>query len=213
MGAYPFYQDFEIVITDLSYANFVGSSWITQGQVIDEGDSLNFYITASDPNGNDLEYEWLLDGEEVSIESAYSFLTDENFAGEYEITLYVTDNFGNRNELYFLWNITVNDVVSVENDFVFSEYSLQNFPNPFNPSTTISFETTNVHENAQIEIYNVKGQKVKSFSINQFTNPPIHQVIWNGTDEENQPVSSGIYMYQLKVDGKTIASKKCLLMK
>jgi hypothetical protein len=38
-------------------------------------------------------------------------------------------------------------------------------------------------------------------------------VVWDGKDDNNNPVSSGIYMYQLKVDGKAIASKKCLLLK
>jgi len=40
-----------------------------------------------------------------------------------------------------------------------------------------------------------------------------YSIIWNGTDENNKLVSSGIYMYQLKIDGKAIASKKCLLLK
>jgi len=78
IGAYPFYQDFEIIVTDLSYADIIGEDWVTEDQSIDEGDSLNFFIVASDPNGNELEYEWLLDGEEVSIENNYSFLTDES---------------------------------------------------------------------------------------------------------------------------------------
>ncbi|MBC8485858.1 MAG: right-handed parallel beta-helix repeat-containing protein [Candidatus Cloacimonetes bacterium] len=208
MGAYPFYQDFEIDITALSYANFTGGVWLTEDQIIDEGDSLNFFIVASDPNGNDLEYEWLLDGEEVSIESTYSFLTNEFSAGEYEVTLFVTDNAGSRNELNYLWNITVNDVVSVEDEILFTPYSLQNFPNPFNPSTTISF-TAEGAENAEIEIYNLKGQKIKQYSI--FNNQS--STTWNGTDENNQAVSSGVYFYRLNINGKTEAVKKCLLVK
>jgi len=219
MGAYPFYQEFDIVVTDLSYANFTGSEWLTENQIIDEGDSLNFYIIASDPNGNDLEYEWLLDGEEVSIESTYSFLTDENSAGEYELTLFVTDNAASRNELNYLWNITVNDVVSAENDIVFSAYSLQNFPNPFNPSTTITFSVT---QNAMsgsdgspfvtLEIYNLKGQKIKKLEIRNLK-LGINGVVWNGTDENDQAVSSGIYFYKLNINRKTEAVRKCLLMK
>ncbi len=214
MGAYPFYQEFEIVVTDLSYANFTGGEWLTDDQIIDEGDSLNFFIVASDPNGNDLEYEWLLDGDEVSIESTYSFLTDEFSAGEYEVTLFVTDNAGTRHELNYLWNIMVNDVVSAEEEILFTSYSLQNFPNPFNPSTIISF-TAEDAENAEIEIYNLKGQKVKQLLSNSASQLSAgeYSVIWDGTDENDQSVSSGIYMYHLKVDGKAIVSKKCLLLK
>ena len=306
LGAYPFYQDFEIDVTDLSYATFTGGEWLTEDQIIDEGDSLNFFIVASDPNGNDLEYEWLLDGEEVSIESTYSFLTNESSAGEYEVTLFVTDNAGSRNELNYLWNITVNDVdqsivvtelippegnividegdvinfsidaydpdgnnleyswqvegveVSVVSTFDFitdenssGEYEVilfvtdnfgardelnflwnvtvndvsgtgsiltpvitklrQNYPNPFNPTTTIYF-TTEGAENAKIVIYNLKGQKIKKLEIRNLK-LGINGVVWNGTDENDQAVSSGIYLYKLNVNGKSKAMKKCLLMK
>ncbi len=210
MGAYPFYQDFEILVTDLSYANFMGEDWITEDQSIDEGDSLNFFIVASDPNGNDLEYEWLLDGENVSIENTYTFLTDESSAGGYVITLFVTDNSGNRNELNYLWNITVNDVVSTE-EILLTPYSLRNFPNPFNPVTTISFETTNLHENTRIEIYNLKGQKVKTL-VNEELAAGKHSVIWNGADDSGKSVSSGIYFYKMRA-GNYTSTKKMILMK
>ncbi len=213
MGAYPFYQDFEIVVTDLSYANLMGEDWVTEDQIIDEGDSLNFFIVASDPNGNDLEYEWLLDDEEVSIVNTYYFLTDESSAGEYEVTLFVSDNAGYRNELNYLWNITVNDVVSVDEKILSAPNSLRNFPNPFNPSTTISFSlNTESTENTELVIYNLKGQRVKKLEIRN-VKLGMNEIVWDGKDDLGKPVSSGIYMYQLKVDGKEIASKKCLLLK
>ncbi len=91
---------------------------------------------------------------------------------------------------------------------------LSNYPNPFNPSTTISFSlNTENTENTEINIFNIKGQKVKTFLINPSTDQPINSVIWNGTDENEQPVASGIYLYQLNIDDKVIASKKCLLLK
>ena len=103
--------------------------------------------------------------------------------------------------------------VSVDDELPKPEIMLSNYPNPFNPTTTISFETSNLHENARIDIYNLKGQKVKSFLINQFTNSPVHQIVWDGTDMDNQPVSSGVYFYKLIVDDKAVTTKKCLLLK
>ena len=90
--------------------------------------------------------------------------------------------------------------------------TLSNYPNPFNPETTIYFETTNAHESAQIEIFNAKGQKVKQL---QMTNDELRagSVHWDGTDSANQPVTSGVYLYQLKAGGKTLGQKKCLLLK
>ncbi len=88
-----------------------------------------------------------------------------------------------------------------------------NYPNPFNPETTISFSlTTENSENISLIVYNIKGQKVKTLADNEF-DAGTHQVVWNGKDENNQPVASGIYFYQLNVDNKVIASKKCLLLK
>ena len=90
---------------------------------------------------------------------------------------------------------------------------LSNYPNPFNPSTTISF---NLQEEGEIklEIYNIKGQKVKTLiALPNGGLGTRDSVTWDGTDENNQPVSSGIYFYKLNVSGKTEAVKKCLLLK
>ena len=89
---------------------------------------------------------------------------------------------------------------------------IRNYPNPFNPSTTIYF-TTEHTESTELNIYNLKGQKIKSFSNLQINKSTNQQILWDGTDENNQPVSSGIYLYQLKVDEKPVAMKKCLLLK
>ncbi len=107
---------------------------------------------------------------------------------------------------------SVGTIGTNENEIVQPGFNFYNYPNPFNPSTTISFETTNLHENAQIDIYNLKGQKVKSFPLNQFANSPVHKVIWNGTDDNNKPVSSGIYFYKLE-SGDFQQTKRMILLK
>ena len=88
----------------------------------------------------------------------------------------------------------------------------QNFPNPFNPETTISFSLAKDAKNAKIEIYNIKGQKVKTL-VNDHLQIGNHSIIWNGDDESGKPVGSGIYFYKLNVNGKPKAVKKCLLLK
>ncbi len=90
----------------------------------------------------------------------------------------------------------------------------QNYPNPFNPTTTISFSlTAKDAKNAKVEIFNLKGQKMKEFTIPHSSSLIPNQIIWNGTDQNNQPVSSGVYFYKLVSNGKDIASKKMLLLK
>ncbi|MBC8526662.1 MAG: T9SS type A sorting domain-containing protein [Candidatus Cloacimonetes bacterium] len=87
----------------------------------------------------------------------------------------------------------------------------QNYPNPFNPFTTISFS---IKQNSKIEleIFNVKGQKVKTL-INEFRQSGYHSIPWNGDDAYGNKISSGLYFYKLSVDGKTEVVKKCLLVK
>jgi hypothetical protein len=85
------------------------------------------------------------------------------------------------------------------------ETTFTNHPNPFNPSTTISFSfTTEYTENAEIQIYNIKGQKVDQISVVSGQT----SAIWNA-----ERFGSGIYFYKLSVNGKTEAVKKCMLLK
>ncbi len=101
-----------------------------------------------------------------------------------------------------------------ENNLPVHEYAMKNYPNPFNPNTNISFELTLENRNpVKIEIFNLKGQKIRSYSI-QFSNQsPINSIIWNGNDQSGRSVSSGIYYAVLKQDGKKLASTKMILMK
>ena len=91
------------------------------------------------------------------------------------------------------------------------DFQLYNFPNPFNPETTIYYQLPAVSK-VQLSIYNIKGQKVKTL-INDFQDADEHSVVWDGNDSSGKNVSSGLYFYKLKVNGKTEAVKKCLLLK
>lgn len=85
-----------------------------------------------------------------------------------------------------------------------------NYPNPFNPSTTISFEQTKAAP-AQITVYNLKGQAVKHFELGN-ADKGLNKVTWNGTDDSGQPVSNGVYYFRLK-SGSYTSTKKMVLMK
>ena len=91
------------------------------------------------------------------------------------------------------------------------EFNLSNYPNPFNPTTTISFSIPDVGK-VDLLIYNIKGQKIKTLAHHEFALGS-HSIIWNGDDEVGKSVSSGIYYYKLNVNGKTEVVKKCLLLK
>ena len=94
------------------------------------------------------------------------------------------------------------------------EFSLNNYPNPFNPETTIVFsiEQNQQYEQAKIEIYNIKGQRIRELEIRNLK-LGINEVVWNGNDDSNKQISSGIYLYKLILNGKTKEVRKCLLLK
>lgn len=88
--------------------------------------------------------------------------------------------------------------------------TLDNYPNPFNPTTTISYNIP--HEGKVfLEIYNIKGQLVKQL-VSGSQPEGYYEVNWNGRDGNDKIVSSGLYFYKLKTEDKII-SKKMLLLK
>ena len=114
-----------------------------------------------------------------------------------------------------LETVDVDDNVIPKSEFLIS--NLANFPNPFNPSTSISFSlTTEFTESTELIIYNLKGQKVKTLecgeSLSTTADGVGYSISWNGTDSNNKSVASGIYLYRLST-GKSSATKKMLLLK
>ena len=89
--------------------------------------------------------------------------------------------------------------------------SIKAYPNPFNTEITISFSSTSLQvrpARSEIQIFNIKGQIVKSWSLL----PTTTQVVWNGTDKNGKPVSSGVYFYKMD-SGLYRQGKKIILMK
>ncbi len=87
---------------------------------------------------------------------------------------------------------------------------LQNFPNPFNPSTTINYSVPQ-HSDVSLVIYNILGSKIRTL-VNNSQAQGNYSVVWNGKDDFGNSVSSGIYFYALKA-GDISFVKKMILMK
>lgn len=91
----------------------------------------------------------------------------------------------------------------------FSHTLAQNYPNPFNPSTTIEYEIA-ASRIVKLDIFNILGQKIKRL-VNQEQPAGTYKVIWDGTNENGHPVSSGVYYYRL-IAGKEMQMRKMILM-
>ena len=108
-------------------------------------------------------------------------------------------------------NIIEVEITSAGNDLLPMETSLGvNFPNPFNPRTTINFQLSTESE-IELSIFNIKGEKVKTL-IDGKLSANFHSIEWNGTDEYGKSVSSGIYFYKMKT-ARFVSTKKMILMK
>ena len=93
------------------------------------------------------------------------------------------------------------------------EFALhQNFPNPFNPDTTIKYDLAESAD-VTLQIYNVLGQVVRTLVGSEAQNAGRYQIRWNGMDDRGVPVSSGIYFYQISADGKFSDVRKLMLLK
>jgi hypothetical protein len=75
----------------------------------------------------------------------------------------------------------------------------QNYPNPFNPSTTIKFAIEKTAF-ASVAVYNVIGQKVRTLASEVLT-PGFYTTMWNGTDDNGQPVTTGVYFVRMVATG------------
>ena len=190
-------------------------------------DNCELMISASN-NSQVVNYS----GKFTISESPVEWLSTENLSGEIagnqsEEIIFEIDTNGLEEDSYYaniqitsdigqVINIPVNLNVTTntnENSISPSSLSLNNYPNPFNPTTIISFKLVSAaKENAKIEIYNLKGQKVKTL-LNRKLAAGNHRVVWNGDDDNGKPVGSGVYFYKLKIDDILKSVKKCLLVK
>ncbi len=94
--------------------------------------------------------------------------------------------------------------------FLMTSVLFKNYPDPFNPSTTISY---NLIENTHVtlKVYNTVGQLVKTV-VEDYQAEGYHEMIWDGRNEVGATVSSGIYIYRMTA-GSFVETKRMLLLK
>jgi glucose/arabinose dehydrogenase len=86
----------------------------------------------------------------------------------------------------------------------------QNYPNPFNPATTIHFEVASA-SNVKIIVYDILGKAVRTLVDRKFS-PGGYSESWNGRDNNNRPVVSGVYVVRMQA-GDFVAARKIVLVK
>ncbi len=108
-------------------------------------------------------------------------------------------------------NLDINMTPNEDPQYVVLVTNLEsNYPNPFNPETTIRFTLAKNDTPAKLVIYNAKGQEVKTL-ITGLNKTGAHSINWNGTDNQSHSMANGIYYYRLQTPDKTITRKMVML--
>jgi len=176
---------------DDGHINFFMADWVnylyfTDGQMFD---TFNEYITIS---AGEIEFD-------IPAEEMWCAFFD------------IGDNLNNPQYIQGSARLYEYNESSVDDDVIsFNTKLLDNYPNPFNPITTISYDLNN-NSKVKLEIFNIKGQKVMTLEGGEKV-AGHHDIVWNGKDSEGSSVSSGIYFYQL-ITEKYSSVKKMVLLK
>ena len=175
--------------------------------IVTVGDEIKKYYNEGNLQFSEISIQDYPDYGESWVESSFSDF-DGNGTQDVAIIRYGIDV----NNLTILYNEGdgnfIEEPVSVDNHQIhIPRYYVSNYPNPFKKETVILY-TLPVHvSNPVIEIFNIKGEKIKSLNLG------VNNVIWDGTDNYHKTVSSGIYFYQVISDDYMSKTKQMLLLK
>jgi len=100
----------------------------------------------------------------------------------------------------------------IEDDTIIPEsFTLSNYPNPFNPETTIRFTLPEAAE-VTVMIYDITGALIRTLKENDQYSAGAHRIVWDGMDSAGRSAASGVYLYRLQSEHFT-KTKRCVLMK
>ena len=123
--------------------------------------------------------------------------------------LWATHRSNMKRDGYYLSNLGALDISDEIMDYEFTLYNA--YPNPFNPSTTIDFEVP-YSMNVVLNVYDISGKLVKTL-VNDIKNTGKHSVVWDGTNQNGNGVSNGMYIYKLISSENLSVSNKMILLK
>jgi hypothetical protein len=145
--------------------------------------------------------------------AAFYASTPRTYADTIEIVYYTTHPSSNVYYLPIPRDSIFSQLVSIEGEAapIPDNISLSNYPNPFNASTTINFNLPKAGQ-VRLAIYDIAGREIKQLVEGDYEVGP-YSIIWNGQNNDGQIVSSGIYFYQLSINGNRSATKEMILLK
>ncbi|MCD4796133.1 MAG: T9SS type A sorting domain-containing protein [Candidatus Cloacimonetes bacterium] len=203
----------ELIVNPLSFAVEMEEN-STHTEILElsnqGGGFINYTLALSEP------LDWIALGTDNGTlltaelhEIDVNFDTNGIMPDEYTCQIIVTDNL--RNETMIPVTLTVTETDAGNNLIPVVTELIGNYPNPFNPETTISFSiNTENTENTEIMIYNIKGQIVRTL-LDKEMEAGYHRILWNGKDNSGKSVSSGIYFTKFRAGNYSKTGKMILI--
>ena len=128
---------------------------------------------------------------------------------DYSGDVVFTTNINDGSDFYLNLSANLEQVPDSDLPNIMTTSLLGNYPNPFNPETTIRFSVAKP-QNVQISVYNIRGQLVKNL-LNEKFETGHHDVIWQGEDNNGRSVSSGVYFYRFVTEESTKVNRMLLM--
>lgn len=169
---------------------------------------ISVYCTAEDRDSDTIKYDWYINNDRVGITGPRIVWNTPEQPGDYVIRCFADDQItGSDSAQIIIQLVESSNRVSSR---ILLNYALQqNYPNPFNAHTTINYHLKNAGY-VTIEIFNLLGKKVKSL-VNAEKAAGVHQINWHGQDDSGDPVTSGVYLYKMKIDDFEAIKKLMIL--
>lgn len=180
--------------------------------------NLEAFSTYNDPSvENILSYQSDSDNSVQNVFDDYIVAVSKNYGNSKVIVTSLPLYFIKTNQARQFMDVALNyldEAVANENNEatpINNNLRLSNYPNPFNPDTTISFSLPN-KSSIKLKIYNLKGQLVKSMNRKNLDSG-YHVLTWNGESNSGDKLSSGIYLYRLETESGLSQTKRMVLLK
>ena len=158
-----------------------------------------FSVLASDQDGDALTCRWRLNGRLVGEGDTLTILTGTALPAQFTLIATVYDQSDSVSQAWSVQQIT--GVASGRDEALLPTRSrlVRNYPNPFNPETTIAWELAAPQE-VEIRIFNMSGQTVRTLYAGKAA-AGYHRLVWNGQSDSGETVPSGVYPCVLRGEG------------